>query len=98
MTTSDLPSFAAAGTPMKVGGISPASVSITGSNFENIAGSSMILFADNITVDDVDNFNIMYPAIHMGANPTAGICGSNITKRDGVNVMGEAGPGGGRDE
>lgn len=84
VTASDLPSFATVGTPMKVGGISPASVSITGSNFENIAGSSMILFADNITVDDVDNFNVMYPAIHIGANSTAGICGSNITIKNSV--------------
>lgn len=79
VTATALPGFAGVGTAMKVGGLGPDSVSLTDSNFENIGGSAMILFTDDITVDDVDCRNIMYPAIHMGSNPTAGVCGSNIT-------------------
>lgn len=79
VTQTALPSFAAVGTPLKVGAIGPSSVSITNSNFENIGGSAMILFTDNITVDNVSNVHIMYPAIHMGSNATSGVCGDNIT-------------------
>lgn len=84
VTATALPSFAAADTPLKVAGLSPSSVSIANSNFENIAGASMILFSDSVTVDNVDNYNIMHPAIHIGANATAGICGSDLTVKNSV--------------
>lgn len=79
VTVTNLPSFVTAGTPLKVAAIGPSSVRIADSSFSNIGGSSMILFADNTTVDNVDNYNIMYPAIHAGSNSTAGVCGSNLT-------------------
>jgi len=77
-----LPSFATTGTPLKVGGLGPDSVSLTNSSFTNIGGSAMILFADDITVDNVTSRHVMYPAIHMGSNVTAGVCGNNITVKN----------------
>jgi len=77
--SSALPTFAAVGTDLKLSGLAPASVSITNSAFKNIAGSAMILFTDNITVNGVNFTKTMYPAIHMGDNTGSGVCGSDIT-------------------
>lgn len=77
--SSALPTFATVGTDLKLSGLAPTSVSITSSAFKNIAGSAMILFTDNITVNGVSFTKTMYPAIHLGDNTGSGVCGSNIT-------------------
>lgn len=81
-TQTDLPSFAAVGTEMKLGGLMPASVAITDSTFKNIAGSALILFTDDITVDNLTATKVMFPAIHLGDNSGSGVCGYGITIRN----------------
>ncbi|GHC03671.1 right-handed parallel beta-helix repeat-containing protein [Cerasicoccus arenae] len=81
--TSDLPIFAQQiGTHIKIGALAPTSVSISNSNFENIAGASMILLADDITVENTTHRKIMFEAIHMGGHTEEGVAGANIQIRE----------------
>lgn len=80
--TSSLPAFAGIGTYLKVASFAPGSVSVTNSNFENIAGASMILLADDITVQNTTHRKIMFEAIHMGGHTSEGVTGSNISILD----------------
>lgn len=73
-----LPGFVGVGTYLKVESVSPQSVTVTNSIFENIGGSSLILLADNVTVSDTIHRKIMYSAVHIGANHTVGIAGDNM--------------------
>lgn len=74
----NLPSFAQTGTNLHIGGLAPSSVNISDSNFENIAGASMILLTNDITVENTSHRKIMFEAIHMGAHAAEGITGDNI--------------------
>jgi hypothetical protein len=82
--TEPLPAFAGAGTFLKVEDISPDSVTVTDSNFENIAGSALILLTDNITVSNTTHRKIMYSAAHIGANDGTGIAGDKVRVVDSV--------------
>jgi hypothetical protein len=82
--TEPLPAFAGAGTYLKVEDISPDSVTVKDSNFENIAGSALILLTDNSTVSNTTHRKIMYSAAHIGANDGTGIAGDTIQVLDSV--------------
>lgn len=82
--TEPLPAFAGAGTFLKVEDISPDSVTVKDSNFENIAGSAQILLADHITVSNATHRKIMYSAAHIGSNDGTGIAGDTIQVLDSV--------------
>lgn len=84
VVTEALPAFVGVGTNLKIEDISPDSVTLTDSRFENIAGSALILLADNITVSNTVHRKIMYSAGHFGANHTVGIAGENIQVLDSV--------------
>lgn len=76
--TSALPSFAQAGTNLRIAAFTPSSVSIIDSNFENIAGASLILLANDITVERTTHRKIMFEAIHIGAHNIEGMTGNSI--------------------
>ncbi|MDP0497044.1 MAG: hypothetical protein Q7Q73_12650 [Verrucomicrobiota bacterium JB024] len=76
--TDDLPTFANVGIHLKLGALMPDFVSVVDSNFENIAGASVILRADNITVQNTTHRKVMYEAMHIGTHPLEGVDGSNI--------------------
>lgn len=73
-----LPGFVGVGTYLKVESVSPQSVTVTNSIFENIAGSALILLTDNVTVSDTIHRKIMYSAAHIGTNHSVGIAGDNM--------------------
>jgi hypothetical protein len=82
--TEPLPAFAGVGTFLKVEDISPDSVTVTDSNFENIAGSALILLTDHITVSNTTHRKIMYSAAHIGSNDGTGMAGDTVQVLDSV--------------
>jgi hypothetical protein len=82
--SNSLPTFAQAGTFMKVKALGPSGVTLTDSNFENIAGSALILLTDDITVSNTIHRKIMYSVAHIGSNSGTGRAGENIQILDSV--------------
>lgn len=80
--TSALPGFAQVGTNLRIAAFTPSSVSISDCDFENIAGASLILLANDITVERTKHRKIMFEAIHMGAHNIEGMTGNNIQVLD----------------
>jgi len=84
VTSEDMPSFVQVGTNLIPAGVSPDTVIVRNSTFKSIAGSSNILFCDNVLSDNNNHENIMYAAVRFGANPTRNHAGSNLAVTNSV--------------
>lgn len=78
VTSEDMPSFVELGTNLIPAGVSPDTVIVRNSTFNSIAGSSNILFCDNVLSDNNHHENIMYAALRFGANPSRNHAGSKL--------------------
>ena len=77
-TSNKLPDFVKKGTEVIPRGLSVRSLILKNNRYKNIAGSSEILYVDNVTSINNTHEKIMYSAIKMGSNLSAGHTGSNF--------------------
>ena len=76
-TKTDIPSFVEVNTEVIARGLSVRSLTLKNNHYKNIAGSSEILYVDNVISTNNTHFKIMHPAVRFGANSKAGHVGSN---------------------
>lgn len=76
-STTTLPDFAEEGTSIVPKGFSTTSLTLKNNAYRNIAGSSEINYVENVISTNNTHFKIMYPAVRMGSNRSAGHSGSN---------------------